>query len=298
MMRGGAAGMRDGGGAKAGLSNTVIGRTVIAQAVIGHAVIARAAIICLGLLMLAACAMTPPASKPAPAPSPPAPLPWTAAIGSLTEPGTSHICTASLVRSDLILTAAHCLYPPNRRLAPDQLVFHPNAGRAPVFDPLPVRAVQVVGGEVHEGHIDALDVPVDWAFLRIAPAPGELQPLPIEALSADQVTQRLAAGDQFYSAGFGGGDKTMLRQHDGCDPVAPGALGLDLPGGITVTTCIIRPGDSGGPMVLLDAAGKPHLFAVISSLAQRRGGLAPIGLGVSAGAFARQLDRLLLSSVD
>lgn len=282
-MRGSAAGMQDGGMAKAGFFN---------------AVTSQAALICLALLMLAGCAATPPATKPGPAPNPPAPLPWTAAIGSLTEPGTSHICTASLIRPDLILTAAHCLYPPNRTLAPDQLVFRPNAGRAPVFDALPVRAVQMLGGQVHEGHIDALDVPVDWAFLRIAPAPGELHPLPIEALSPGQVTQRLAAGDQFYSAGFGGGDKTMLRQHDGCDPVEPRALGLDLPGGITVTTCIIRPGDSGGPMVLLDAAGKPHLFAVISSLAQRRGGLAPIGLGVSAGAFAHQLDRFLLSSAD
>ncbi|MDY0882378.1 trypsin-like serine peptidase [Dongia soli] len=280
MMRGSATGVRQ---RMAWLSHTVFNRT---------------AIICLTLAVLAGCAAKPPATKSTPTLTPSAPLPWTVAIGSLTERGTSHICTASLVRPNLILTAAHCLYPPSRTLAADHLVFTPNAGRTPVFDPLPVRAVQVLGGQVHEGHIDALDVAMDWAFLKIVPAPRELQPLPIEALSSDQVMKRLAAGDHFYSAGFGGGDKAMLRQHDDCDPVDPRSLGLDLPGGITVSTCIIRPGDSGGPMVLLDTANKPHLFAVISSLGQRRGGLAPIGLGVSAGAFAHQLDRLLLSSAD
>jgi hypothetical protein len=73
---------------------------------------------------------------------------------------------------------------------------------------------------------------------------------------------------------------------------------LNLPGGITVTSCIIRPGDSGGPLALVDATGRPHLFAIISSLGQRRGGLPPVGLGVSAAAFARQLDHLLISSAD
>jgi protease YdgD len=234
-------------------------------------------------------------SAPSP-PSPPPPLAWTAAIGSLVEPGTSSICTAILVRSDLILTAAHCLYPADRTVAPGRLVFHPNAGRAPVFDPLPVLAVQAEGGRVQEGHIKPADVLEDWLVLRIAPAPKNLQPVAVTPLSLQQILARLAAGDRFYSGGFGGGAKTTLRQHDKCGPVDPLTLGLPLPTGITVTDCVIRLGDSGGPMALIDAAGRPHLVAVISGFGQRAG-LPPVGVGASASNFASAVNGLTISSL-
>jgi len=257
--------------------------------------LAFALTVLLGLLS-AGCA-SPRLQPPVPSPPPlPPPLAWTAAIGSLVLPDTAWICTAVLVRSDLILTAAHCLYPTDRTITPGQLVFQANAGRAPVFNPSPVLAVQAAGGQVQEGHIVPADVVEDWLVLRIAPVPKSLQPVPITPLSLQQVQARLAAGERFYSAGFGGGAKTTLRQHDKCGPVDPLEVFISVPAGVTVTDCVIRLGDSGGPMALIDAAGHPHLFAIISGFGQRAG-LPPIAIGADASNFAGAIGGLTISGI-
>src|SRR5690242_20375149 len=65
-------------------------------------------------------------AKPPPEPS--GPIPWTAAIGRLDAEADSTSCTATLVEPDVIVTAAHCLFPKGRKLTPAELTFTPNVG--------------------------------------------------------------------------------------------------------------------------------------------------------------------------
>jgi hypothetical protein len=66
-----------------------------------------------GFLALALLGCEMPAKPP---PEPSGPIPWTAAIGRLDAEGDSTSCTATLVEPDVIVTAAHCLFPTGRKL--------------------------------------------------------------------------------------------------------------------------------------------------------------------------------------
>lgn len=253
-----------------------------------HSLLSRISILC---VFLAGCAATAPAPGPV---SSTTPLAWTTAIGALALKDDSRVCTAVLVRRDLIVSASHCLYPWDRALAPTELEFRPNWGASPPFAPLPVLALQAEGGAVLDGHIRASELLQDWIVLRITPAPAALQPLPVSHLTSRQIAGQLAAGGQFYSAGYGGGAKTSLRQHRDCRLLDPSEAGIPLPAGVLVSDCVIRLSDSGGPMVLIDATGKPQLIAIISGFKQRAG-LPPVGFGVGAGSFAAAIDGMTLS---
>lgn len=253
------------------------------------AVLLRLSLVC---SLLAGCAgSAPPPTAPTETPTA---LPWTASIGALALHDDSRICTAVLLRRDLIITASHCLYTWERSIAPSEWEFRPNWGAAPFFAPIPVLALQAQGGSILEGRIAATDVLQDWVLLRIAPAPADLRPVSVSHLTPAQIDTRLAAGDHFYSAGYGGGAKDRLRQHPDCRLLTPAAAAVPLLPGILVSDCVIRLSDSGGPMALVDAAGKPQLIAIISGFEQRAG-KPPVGLGVGAGNFVATVDGLTIS---
>ena len=126
-----------------------------------------------GILVLAVlfgCEM--PAKPP---PEPTGPIPWTAAIGRLDAEGDSSSCTATLVEPDVIVTAAHCLFPTKRKLSPSELTFTPNVGaqRLPT-----VRVVEIIGvgadkmdpdtraglADYFRPHVAALEARLDRSF--------------------------------------------------------------------------------------------------------------------------------------
>jgi len=252
----------------------------------------------LALLLLAACAGPRP-SAPPPAPVQPAPaaLPWTAAIGALQNLANNQTCTATLVEQNLILTAAHCLADGRADLALREFVFLPNEGAAPNFPPLPIRGVQAVGATVQQGFIKPSEAAGDWALLRIEPAPPALHPVAVNALSWAQIQQRLAAGDHFFSGGYGTPGMLALTQHRDCRPVDAATLGEFLDDGLIATDCTVRLRDSGGPMVLVDVVGRPHLIAVISGIA-RPNSDRPFGVGVQSASFLPYLKGLPVSAGD
>jgi protease YdgD len=246
------------------------------------------------LLLLSACAASRPSTSPAPTPPAPQPLAWTAAVGGLHNLANNQTCTATLVQRDAILTAAHCLFDGQTNASPQQFVFVPNEGAAPTFRGLPVLGVQAIGNQVQQGIIGQATATSDWALLRIGAAPAALQPVPVNSLRWAEIQTRLAAGDHFFSGGYGNPGYLALTQHLNCRPVDAAKFGQFLDDGLIASDCLVRPRDSGGPMVLVDIVGRPHLFAVISGIG-RPFSNHPLGIGVSAGSFVNYVKGLSIS---
>lgn len=220
-------------------------------------------------------------------------MPWTAAIGRLDIAG-GRPCTAVLVASDLIVTAAHCLFQGAAMTVPEQLSFHLNLGAQPDFGRFRISAVRALGGEIRDsGEWSAGDIAADWALLRIAPPPRNVRPVPLAVLPPSAIIAELARGAGLFTAGYGYGSLEMLRPHARCRIIDGAANGLGRHPGMLVTNCIIRIGDSGGPIALIDRSGVPQLVGIFTGFGLN----AQTGLsfGSNAGNFAAYLDDLLIS---
>jgi V8-like Glu-specific endopeptidase len=244
-------------------------------------------VLALGCALLGACAAR------APAPPPPAVPGWQAAIGSLDVTGSPEVCTAVLVRSDMIATTAHCLRPKGRFAAPGQLVF--TSSGSPTMQAKGA-AIVAEGGSVAPGNIKPDQAQTDWALVRIKPAIGNVRPLPLAPLSAAMVRAEIARGARFYSAGYGQGAKDSLRQHNGCSLLPPDPNGVTEGELFFATDCVIRLGDSGGPVVLI-SGGQPKLVGLIVGFANHPRNGDTIGIVVSARAFAPYLGADLISQL-
>lgn len=241
----------------------------------------------LGLVLLLAACAAPEAVAPKPtAPSEPKPN-WTAAIGLL-EPEQGHLaCTGVLVAPNLIATAAHCFYPTEGvALAPNTFVFHPNLGAAPAIPAARGTAMRAIGGVVPQGHISDAEAPYDWALLEISPPVTAVKPVPVAAFSTARMLQQIAGGDRLFVAGYGNGTNDALHIPSACRILPPDELKLQLDHRLIVTDCVVRIGDSGGPMALIDAAGKPALIGVISGFGKHPTKTISLGFGANADSFA------------
>src|SRR5262245_65472007 len=175
----------------------------------------RPLVLALACALLGACAARVPET---PKPVPPAPVgTWQAAVGSLDVTGSPEVCTAVLVRPDMIATTSHCLRPRGRFAQPGQLVFTPSASGPRVRG----SALVAEGGSVAPGSIKPDQAETDWALVRITPPLSGIRPLPLASLSPAMVRAAIAKGDRFYSAGYGQGAKDELRAPARCGLLPP-----------------------------------------------------------------------------
>lgn len=247
-------------------------------------------VLAVACVLLAACAGRAPAP---PTPPPSAPAGWQAAIGSLDVTGSPEICTAVLVRQDMIATTSHCLRPKGRFAQPGRLVFKTST--------IPTRLAKGValvaeGGSVSPGKSKPDVVELDWALVRIKPPIGDVAPLPLALLSPAMVRAEISRGARFYSAGYGQGAKDELREHRECGPLPPDPNGKTEGELFFTTTCIVRLGDSGGP-VLLFKGGQPQLIGLNVGFGKRPKTDETMGFVVSAKAFAPYLGADLISQL-
>jgi V8-like Glu-specific endopeptidase len=254
-----------------------------------HRAALRLLVLALACGALGACA----ARGPAPSAATRVPAPWQAAIGSLDVTGSPEVCTAVLVRPDMIATTSHCLRPKGRFAAPGQLVFTSSASPA-----MRARGVAIVaeGGSISPGSIKPDQAQTDWALVRIAPPMTHVQPLDLAPLSPAMVRAEIARGARFYSAGYGQGAKDTLRTHNGCGPLPPDPNGVTEGELFFATDCVIRLGDSGGPVALI-SGGAPKLIGLIVGFANAPSSGGTIGIVVSARAFAPYLGADLVSQL-
>jgi protease YdgD len=249
----------------------------------------RLLVLVIGCAALGACA----ARAPEPPSAPAAPTGWQAAIGSLDVTESPEICTAVLVRPDTIATTSHCLRPKGRFAPPTQLVFTSSASPA-----LRAKGSAIVaeGAAIAPGSIKPDQAQTDWALVRITPPLTSIRPLPLAPLSPAMVRAEIARGAHFYSAGYGQGAKDTLRAHNGCGPLPPDPHGITEGELFFATSCIIRLGDSGGPVILI-ADGQPKLIGLIVGFANGPQNGGTIGIVVSAKAFAPHLGTDLISQL-
>lgn len=244
----------------------------------------------LAALALFGCEM--PAKPP---PEPTGPIPWTAAIGRLDAEGDSTSCTATLVEADVIVTAAHCLFPTGRKLSPAELTFTPNVGaqRLPT-----VRVSQIIGLGVDKMDPEKPEdspTEVDWAILRLASPVANVTPIPVEPVALADIERRIKAGEDVLSnLGYGTYGITIsrrLHRSEGCTLIPEWREVTEGTNDhLVVTTCPVIKGDSGGPILLTDKAQNRRLIAVVSGYWRRPEPEGIISLAVGARAFAEKLQ--------
>lgn len=193
-------------------------------------------------------------AQPAPAPQ----FPWQAAIGELDIGQPGFHCSAVLVAPSLIATASHCLTVAAQNARP--VVFSPGYGGDRRFPTAQAVALKW-GARVNSGAIRSEDVPVDWALLQISPPITAVSPLPVAALSLNDMLARAAAGGQVIAAGYG--ESNTLRARPQCPLLSQQELGLYPDDSWLQLDCAIEHGDSGGAIVLVDG-GRPWLIGIIA----------------------------------
>jgi V8-like Glu-specific endopeptidase len=269
----------------------VMGETeMMRQKTVGRAVrrLGRAGLVAalLGAALLAGCASRPPEAPPAPAKPD-----WQAAIGRLEVKGSHQDCTGVLIRPDVVLTAAHCLHPKGFLVSASQVSFVPSMPGAERASGL---GFLVQGAEVPQGHIARDLIPFDWAAIRISPLTS-IAPMPIAPMSLDQAMGEIARGAKFYSAGYGQGAKNRLMAHERCSLLP--AESAELATIYFTSSCVVRLGDSGGPVALVNG-NRPKLIGLIVGFDPRPDIAAPVGFIAPASAFAPYLAAPLVGSLE
>ncbi len=251
-----------------------------------------AAAVLAGLVVLAVVTGCETPAKPPPEPS--GPVPWTAAIGRLDADGESTSCTATLVERDMIVTAAHCLFPNGRKLSPAELTFTPNVG-AQRLPTVRVREIVGLGAEkMDPDNPESSPTEIDWAVLRLVEPVANVAPIPVEAVGLAEIERRLQAGDVLSNLGYGSYGITIsrrLHRSEGCTLI-PGwrELTEGTDDRLVITTCPVIKGDSGGPILLTDKAQRRRLIAVVSGFWRWPESLGSVSLAVGARAFAHKLQ--------
>lgn len=203
-----------------------------------------------------------------------------AAVGRLDIDGAG-FCTATLVRDDLILTAAHCVFDRNQDpIAIERFHFQAGLrnGRA-----LATRGVRQI--YAHPAYLgDMADWPYDTLAADIALIVLD-QPIRFTGIETPPLSPDIYAGDQVASVSYGASRAEAPSLQPDCTLQTK-------TNGSFVTDCLAEQGTSGAPL-FRQGGGRPRLVAIIAAVAEQNGTAVSLAVPVRA-----QLPRLLATLVD
>lgn len=177
-------------------------------------------------------------------------------VGLLSINGGAATCTGALVRADIVLTAAHCMYDQKgNRVEPTTIKFLA-AWRDGQAIAIRTGTHALVHGDYHPSQAPTgADIYADLALLKID--------FPVSAATARPFpTTSWAGGDTVSVVSYGAGRNDAASIEKGC------GLIKDY-GGVFAFDCSIVPGSSGSP-VFIEKGSKPYIISVISALGPDR----------------------------
>lgn len=174
-------------------------------------------------------------------------------VGLLNIEGRS-TCTGVMIRSDLVLTAAHCLYDikTGERVDPRRVEF-----RAGWRDGKAIARRMGKAAVVHEKFPDspklsARQIRNDVAVLQLADPILSTHALPFKANGS------VKEGNQVSVVSFGAGRNNVASRQRACDV-------LEANDGVLAMSCDVVPGSSGAP-VFAQRQGRQEIVSLVSSL--------------------------------
>ncbi len=203
-------------------------------------------------------------------------LPGGDAIGRIVFSGKS-MCTGALVASDLVLTAAHCLYSPRtgKRIAPSKMEFQAGlkAGKSSASR-IVARATQHPQYRHKKKHTSHL--PYDLALLKLE------APIPTSVAHPVKISTGTNAGN-LGVVSYTIGHKNDPRLVFPCEILARQQETM-------VMNCEVNFGASGAPVMQIQKGTDPKLVSVISSKAAMGGRDVSVGTALSVQTLQKILS--------
>ncbi|NKW72145.1 trypsin-like serine protease [Rhodobacteraceae bacterium R_SAG10] len=179
-------------------------------------------------------------------------------------------CTGVMIRPDMVLTAAHCLYDADTgvRVDPRQVEFRAGwrGGRA-----IAVRMGRAAVIHARYGGSDRLSgeqMRYDVALLQLA---APILPTHADPFRADGGVR---TGDEVSVVSYGAGRNDAASRQRACEV-------LEAARGLVVMSCDVVPGSSGSPVFAM-RKGRPRVVALVSAMGMVNGRQVSFGMDIEA----------------
>ncbi len=194
------------------------------------------------------------------------------AVGRVDIGKDGGFCTGVLVATDLVLTAAHCLYDRGRRIDPQVMIFRAGLRDGKAVAEVPVRRAVIAAGydpRDRDGYNQLLN---DVALLQLH------QTIPAGLAAPFSAGRRIGQGDAVSVVSYARGREAALSWQRRCRVTqkGPGALAL---------SCDVDFGSSGAP-VFDTSGGRARIVSIVSRGRRSDGGHVVYGMDI-AGPLAR-----------